>query len=93
MPYIHDRIDPNERFRERRHQIRRRRRQPRAALAVVVLGLVAGLVLGATFITRQGGSRPAAAADKVALLLALASLCARAPARLSVPRGLPVSRR
>jgi hypothetical protein len=59
MPYIHGRIDPNERFRDRRRRDRRRLRWKRVAAAVVVLGLVAGLVLGATFITGRDGARPA----------------------------------
>jgi hypothetical protein len=50
--YVHRRIDPNERFRERRHRARRHKRLRRATLAGALLALVAGLVLGASFFTR-----------------------------------------
>src|SRR5262245_38728750 len=64
MRYIFDRIDPNERFRDRRRRDRRRRRLRRAAAAAVVLALVAGLAIGATFFPRRGGARQPAAAPK-----------------------------
>jgi hypothetical protein len=51
--YIHPRLDPNERFRERRrHSIRRRRRR-RLAAAAILLGLGAGIGLGATQISHK----------------------------------------
>jgi len=49
--YIHPRLDPNERFRERRRQAIRRRRRRRLAAATVLLGAGAGIGLGATQIT------------------------------------------
>ena len=43
MPrYVHPRLDPNERFRERRRQAVRRRRRRRLAAVTVLLGLGAG---------------------------------------------------
>jgi hypothetical protein len=51
--YVHDRMDQNERFRERRHRARRRRRLRRALGAAVLLGVVAGIALGAAFITHS----------------------------------------
>jgi hypothetical protein len=49
--YIHPRLDPNERFRERRRQSIRMRRRRRLAAATVLLALGAGIGLGATEIT------------------------------------------
>ena len=49
--YIHPRLDPNERFRERRRQTIRRRRRRRLAAAAVLLALGAGVGLGSTQIT------------------------------------------
>jgi hypothetical protein len=51
--YIHRRIDPSERFRDRRNRARRRKRLRRAALATCLLAVTAGLVLGASFFTRD----------------------------------------
>jgi hypothetical protein len=56
--YIHPRLDPNERFRERRRQSIRRRRRRRLAVATVLLAVGAGLGLGAKQIT--GTKRPPA---------------------------------
>jgi len=56
--YLHGRIDPSERFRERRRQARRRQRRRRAIAVTVLLCAVAGVALGATFIGR-GRSRSA----------------------------------
>lgn len=44
--YVHRRIDPNERFRERRLRTLRRKRLRRAALAAGLLAVVAGVALG-----------------------------------------------
>ncbi len=52
--YVHDRIDNNERFRERRRRARRRRQIRRALAGAVLLGAVAGVALGAAFITHSG---------------------------------------
>ena len=58
MPrYIHPRLDPNERFRERRRRALVGRRRRRLAVAVVLLALGAGIGLGATQIS---GPRTAA---------------------------------
>jgi hypothetical protein len=46
--YIHPRLDPNERFRERRRQAHVTRRRRRLAAATVLLALGAGIGLGAT---------------------------------------------
>jgi len=55
--YIHPRLDPNERFRERRRQALRGRRRRRLAAAAVLLALGAGVGLGAT---QMGGGHGAA---------------------------------
>jgi hypothetical protein len=60
--YIHRRVDPNERFRERRNRVRRRKRLRRSAFAAGLLAVVAGIVLGASFFTRDDhGVSPAVA--------------------------------
>ncbi|HZQ66720.1 MAG TPA: putative glycoside hydrolase [Gaiellaceae bacterium] len=52
MPnYIHPRLDPNHRFRERRRQAVRRRRRRRLVAATILLALGAGLGAGATLMT------------------------------------------
>jgi hypothetical protein len=48
--FLHEQLDPNSRFRERRQRARRRRRIRRAVTAGLLLALAAGLALGATFI-------------------------------------------
>jgi hypothetical protein len=55
--YIHPRLDPNERFRERRRQTLVRRRRRRLAAATILLALGAGVGLGAT---QMGGGHRAA---------------------------------
>ncbi len=61
--FLHDRVDPNDRFRERRRQARRRRRIRRAAAVLVVAGVVAAIAGGATYFSSRGhGSGKAAAA-------------------------------
>jgi hypothetical protein len=60
--YIHRRIDPSERFRDRRNRARRHKRLRRAALAAGLLAVTAGIVLGASFFTRDDhGVSPAVA--------------------------------
>jgi hypothetical protein len=54
--YIHPRLDPNERFRERRRQTLVRRRRRRLAAATILLALGAGVGLGAT---QMGGGHRA----------------------------------
>jgi len=61
--FVHEQLELNERFRERRRRARRRRRLRRIALTILLLGAVAGLGVGATFISqrthRVAPSRPA----------------------------------
>jgi hypothetical protein len=57
--YIHPRLDPNERFRERRRQTIRRRRRRRLAALTILLGGGAGIGLGATQITSKHATTPA----------------------------------
>ncbi|HST25756.1 MAG TPA: putative glycoside hydrolase [Gaiellaceae bacterium] len=52
--FLHDRIDPNDRFRERRRLSRRRRRQ-RLAVAILLVGaVVAAVAGGATYFSTRG---------------------------------------
>ncbi len=73
MPsYIHPRLDPNERFRDRRRQAIRARRRRRLAAAAVLLALGAGIGLGATRFSSGGSavppaSRPPLRVDKPAV--------------------------
>jgi hypothetical protein len=68
--YIHPRLDPNERFRERRRQAGRRRRRRRLALATVLLALGAGIGLGTSQFggthTGRRSSQPPILVDKPA---------------------------
>ena len=64
--YVHRRLDPNERFRERRRRARRNKRLRRALLAASLLAVAAGIVLGASFFTRGGDPRAPVAALKPA---------------------------
>ena len=71
-------IDPNERFRQRRAAVRRRKRLRRGALIGVSLGGVAALGVGAQFV---GGARTSAPGRQSAPLAQVAQ---------SGPRGLPI---
>jgi hypothetical protein len=51
--YVHPRLDPNERFRERRRQTIRRRRRRRLAAITILLALGGGIGLGATQISSK----------------------------------------
>src|SRR5215471_15178047 len=66
--FLHDRIDPNDRFRERRRQALRRRRIRRTILFLVVAGLVAAIAGGATYFSSRShhaaAATPPAAATK-----------------------------
>ena len=62
--FLHDRIDPNDRFRERRRQALRRRRIRRAIVVLLVAGIVAAIAGGATYFTRRGSHSAAAEAAK-----------------------------
>ena len=53
--YVHDRIDPNERFQARRRQARRRRRARRTLAAAILLAGAAVVAAGAAFFTSGGG--------------------------------------
>jgi hypothetical protein len=53
--YVHPRPDPNDRFRYRRLQARRRKRVRRALIGTALVAIAAAIVLGATFFTRGGG--------------------------------------
>jgi hypothetical protein len=52
--FLHDRIDPNDRFRDRRRQARRRRRIRRAAAVLVLAGVLAAIAGGATYFSSRG---------------------------------------
>jgi hypothetical protein len=65
--YVHRRVDPGDRFRERRHRARRRKRLRRAGFAAALLAVGAGIVLGSSFFTRggdSGGTRTVALSSK-----------------------------
>jgi len=81
--YVHRRIDPNERFRERRRRSMRRARIRRAAIAAALVACAAGIALGASFVA--GGGSPAKQPQAVT---------AASPAAPAVPgeiRGVHVS--
>jgi len=63
--FLHDRIDPNDRFRERRRQALRRRRIRQALAVLVVVGVAAAIAGGATFFTSRGSSSTRAVAPQV----------------------------
>jgi hypothetical protein len=60
--FLHDRIDPNDRFRDRRRQARRRRRIRRAIAVLLAAAIVAAIAGGATYFTSRGSQSAAAAA-------------------------------
>jgi hypothetical protein len=64
--FLHDRIDPNDRFRERRRQARRRRRQ-RVGIAVLVVGVVVAATAGGATYFSSGGQRPKLSTKTTAL--------------------------
>jgi hypothetical protein len=89
--FLHDRIDPNDRFRERRRQSRRRRRIRRTIAALVLAGVVAAVAGGATYITSRGHAPTAEAAKKTPKA---APARARSPFRTQAPaeiRGVHVT--
>jgi hypothetical protein len=51
--FIHDRIDPNDRFRDRRRQSRRRRRLRRSLAALLLVGVAAAIAGGATYFSSR----------------------------------------
>jgi hypothetical protein len=62
--YVHPRLDPNERFRERRRQSVVKRRRRRLALVAILLAMGAGLGAGATVI---GGKKHEATSSTPAI--------------------------
>ena len=63
--FLHDRIDPNDRFRERRQQSHRRRRRRRAVAFLVIAALVAAIAGGGTYFSSRGhGAAKAQSAPK-----------------------------
>ncbi|HSS74908.1 MAG TPA: putative glycoside hydrolase [Gaiellaceae bacterium] len=74
--YIHPRLDPNNRFRERRRQSNVKRRRRRFAAVTILLALGAGLGAGATVI---GGKKHEAVSSTPAIR--------EAPARVEQPAG------
>jgi hypothetical protein len=60
--YVHPRLDPNERFRERRRESIIKRRRRRLAVATILLAVGAGLGAGATVI---GGSKHVSSAPAI----------------------------
>lgn len=56
--FVHERLDPNDRFRERRERHRRRRRRRRNAVLALLL-LAGAAVPVAVFVVGDGGSRAA----------------------------------
>src|SRR5690242_9122948 len=52
--FLHDRIDPNDRFRERRRQSHRRRRTRRMVALLALAGIAAAIAGGATYISSRG---------------------------------------
>ncbi|HZR93604.1 MAG TPA: putative glycoside hydrolase [Gaiellaceae bacterium] len=87
--YIHDRIDPNDRFRERRRRARRRRRIRRAAAAVALVGMGGAFAGGATyFTTRTHHAQAAPAAAGRRSQSAVPAFRSRLPAEI---RGVHVT--
>jgi hypothetical protein len=56
--YVHPRLDPNQRFRDRRRRTIRTRRRRRLAVLTILLGVGAGIGVGATQITSKHSSVP-----------------------------------
>jgi hypothetical protein len=56
--YVHPRLDPNQRFRERRRQALARRRRRRLVAASILLAIGAGIGLGATQISGRHSAAP-----------------------------------
>jgi hypothetical protein len=89
--FLHDRIDPNDRFRERRQQAQRRRRIRRTVAFLVVAGVIAAVAGGATYFSSRGHHGAAAAAPPAA---PTGTRVVRSPFRSSVPaeiRGVHVT--
>jgi hypothetical protein len=88
--FLHDRIDPNDRFRERRRQSQRRRRIRRTIAFLVVAGVIAAVAGGATYFSSRGHHSASAAPVSTPKR----SLAATSPFRSRVPaeiRGIHVT--
>jgi hypothetical protein len=88
--FLHDRIDPNDRFRERRDQARRRRRIRRTSAVLLLAGIVAAIAGGATYFSSRGHHAAHAAKTGAGAHPAVA----RSPFRSRVPaeiRGVHVT--
>jgi hypothetical protein len=59
--FLHDRIDPNDRFRERREDARRRRRRRRAIASLLIAAGIAAIAGGATYFSSDGHGAATAA--------------------------------
>jgi hypothetical protein len=88
--FLHDRIDPNDRFRERRREALRRRRIRRAIVFLLVAGVIAAIAGGATYFSSRGHHSASAAPTTTPKR----SLAAASPFRSRVPaeiRGIHVT--
>jgi hypothetical protein len=88
--FLHDRIDPNDRFRERRRQAQQRRRIRRTIVFLLVAGLIAAIAGGATYFSSRGHHAASAAPASTPKR----SLTAASPFRSRVPaeiRGVHVT--
>jgi hypothetical protein len=87
--FLHDRIDPNDRFRERRRQARRRRRLRRTIAVLLIAAVVAAIAGGATFFSSRGHGAAKAAAPSTPTRVSSASpFRSRLPAEI---RGVHVT--
>jgi hypothetical protein len=87
--FLHDRIDPNDRFRDRRRQARRRRRLRRSLAALLLVGIAAAIAGGATYFSSRGHHAPKAAPGSAAHHVRTRSLFrSRLPAEI---RGVHVT--
>lgn len=82
-------MDPNERFRARRAQIRRRKRLRRAAVFALALAVVIAIAAGMT-LAGKGGEKPTKKAASVPPVAEVAATAAPSPAPGQRPRPLPV---
>ena len=88
--FLHDRIDPNDRFRERRREAQRRRRIRRTIVFLVVAGVIAAIAGGATYFSSRSHQSESAAQVSTPKR----SLAATSPFRSRVPaeiRGVHVT--
>jgi hypothetical protein len=88
--FLHDRVDPNDRFRERREQARRRRGRRRATAFLLIAAAIAAIAGGATYFSSGGhGSAQGATGSAAPTRVQASSLfAARVPAEI---RGVHVT--